>query len=99
MTTGLATCIFLIIAVWDVCRRHINDNRAAREFRADQATRLLQELQETSAEFRDLKVYLQDRQKVSEQALVNFISQAQELVQKLDDKRREAEKRAVRGQM
>lgn len=92
-----ATIIVAILAVaaWDSIRRHINDNRAAREFRAEQATRLLQELHETSVYLKELKTYLEQRQKVQEQALINFIDQARDVVKFSEERRAEAQKSAL----
>lgn len=84
------------VAAWDILRRHINDNKAAREFRSEQATRLLQELSETTEAVRELLKHVRERQVVQEKAMVEFITQAQQLIQKSEDRRAEAQKNAMR---
>lgn len=88
------TLVFL--TAWDIARRHINDQRAAREFRAEQATRLLQELSDTTRTVREFLDTARERQQVQEAAMVNFITQAQKLIQYSDDRRAEAQKNAMR---
>jgi K+ transporter len=94
ITITVIVCSF--VAVWDIFRRHINDQRAAREFRAEHATRLLQELQQTSKDLTTLTEYLKNRQDVSEKALVNFIEQARDLVKYSEERRLEMVKKTTK---
>lgn len=89
----------LIAAAWDTARRHVNDTKAAREFRNEASTRLLQELQDTTKSVQDFLDASKNRQQVQEQAMVNFITQAQKLIQFSEDRRKDASKANTRASL
>lgn len=90
----------VLLASWDGLRRFLQD-RAQTRVAESEALRVaaearISEATELGPKVEKMLEFLSARQKVSEQALGQFISQAQELVGNLEAKRVEAEKKALR---
>lgn len=98
-------CGFLILAAWDGLRRYLADRSAARTsdlHRIFEMERALVAAREAEAnglteQVKELVPYLKERQRVTETALNQFITQCAELIKKLEAAKVDAEKKVVRA--